>query len=133
MSDHAFLTRILLAVAHGPVRLFRNNVGQGWVGQSTRITRAGVVMLTPGDVVVKRARPLHAGLARGSGDLIGWRSITITPEMVGTTIAQFVSLEAKEGAGRLEIEQRAWLDAVNAAGGIAREVRAIEDAARAVS
>lgn len=133
MSDHGFLTRILLAVGRGPVRLFRNNTGQGWVGKSTRISRAGPVVLSPGDVVIRNARPLHAGLTNGGSDLVGWVTVEITPAHVGRRLAVFAALEAKEGAGRLSAEQRAFLAAVEAAGGIAAEVRSIEDAERAVS
>lgn len=56
----------------------------------------------------------------------------ITPEMVGQRIAQFVSLEAKEGAGRMSPEQRNWRDQVLAAGGLALEVRSVEDAEQAL-
>lgn len=132
MSDHAFLTRILLACSRGRARLFRNNVGQGWVGKSTRFARTETIVVHPGDVVIRRARPLHAGLAEGSGDLIGWVSREIHPEHIGQVWAVFASLEAKEGAGRLEPAQRAWLGAVLAAGGIAAEVRSVEDAERAI-
>lgn len=128
MSDAPFLNRLLLACSRGPVRLFRNNVGQGWVGRSTRISRAGPVVLEPGDVVVRKARPLHAGLVGGSGDLIGWRTVEVTPEMVGQRVAVFVSIEAKEGTGRLSPEQRTWLEQVQGAGGLAAEVRSVEDA-----
>ena len=133
MSDHAFLTRILLACSRGPVRLFRNVVGQGWVGQSRRFSQSGSVVVQPGDVLIRKARPLHAGLFLGSSDLIGWQSVTVTPEMVGTRLAIFTALEAKEGTGRLSPEQRAFLAAVAEAGGIAREVRTVEDAVGAVS
>lgn len=133
MSDHAFLTRILLACSRAHVRLFRNNVGQGWVGKVERYPRATQVTIRPGDVVIRNARPLHAGLAEGSGDLIGWESREIKPEHVGQTWAVFASLEAKEGAGRMRPEQKAWRDTVRAAGGVAEEVRSVEDAERAVS
>lgn len=109
--------------------MFRQNVGVGWVGKSWRCPKGGTtVTLSAGDVVVRNARPLHAGLCEGSGDLIGWRTVEITPEMVGQRIAQFVSLEAKEGSGRLSPEQRNWRDQVRAAGGVAEEVRSVEDA-----
>lgn len=132
MSDRAFLTRILLACSRGRARLFRNNVGLGWVGKSTRFTVATTILAQPGDVLIRKARPLHAGLAEGSGDLIGWVTRDIRPEHVGQRWAVFASLEGKEGAGRLEPAQRAWLAAVVAAGGLAAEVRSVEDAERAL-
>lgn len=130
MSDRAFLNRLLLACSKGASRLFRNSVGQGWVGRSTHIKTAGPYHLKPGDVVVHSARPLHAGLIAGSGDLIGWHSFVVQPEDVGRRVAVFASLEAKEGTGRLSPEQRNFRDQVLAAGGIAGEVRSVEDAAR---
>lgn len=132
MSDTPFLHRILLACSRGPVRLFRCNRGIGWTGKIERPTRATQVLVSPGDIVIRKARALHAGLADGNGDLIGWRTVTITPDMVGDEVALFVSLEAKEGTGRLSAEQKNWRDQVQAAGGIATEVRSVEDAERAL-
>jgi hypothetical protein len=129
MSDKPLLNRILLACSRGPVRLFRNNCGVGWTGKLERPARATTVTVFPGDVVLRKARPLHAGLAAGSGDLIGWRTVKITADMVGDEVALFVSLEAKAGKDKLRTAQRAWLEAVHGAGGIAAEVRSAEDAA----
>lgn len=133
MSDRPFLTRILLACARGPVRLFRNNNGVGWIGKVERPSRPTQVTVFPGDVVIRNARPLHAGLGDGSGDLVGWVTREIRPEHVGQRWAVFASLEAKEGTGRLSPEQRAWMAAVQAAGGIAAEVRSVDDAVAAVN
>lgn len=133
MSDSPFLARIRLACSRGAARLFRNNVGVGWIGKLERPSRPVQVTVFPGDVVLRKARPLHAGLAEGSGDLVGWVSREIRPEHVGQTWAVFASLEAKEGAGRLSPAQRSWRDAVQAAGGIAAEVRSVEDAVEAVN
>lgn len=132
MSDRQFLTEILLACSRGATRLFRNNVGQGWVGKSTRYERTSTITVQPGDVVIRQARPLHAGLHVGSGDLVGWRSVTITPEMVGTRLAVFCSLEAKQVRDRLSEDQQTWMAAVNFAGGIAVEVRSVDEAKLAV-
>ena len=130
VSDHAFLSRVLIACSRGTTRLFRNNVGVGWIGKVERPSRPVQVMIYPGDVVIRKARPLHAGLCEGSGDLIGWDSREIKPEHVGQTWAVFASLEGKEGTGRLSPSQRNFRDQVLAAGGIAGEVRSVEDATR---
>lgn len=68
------------------------------------------------------------GLAKGSADLIGWRTITITPDMVGRQLAVFTSIEVKTERGRVRPEQHAWLTAVTGAGGIAGIARSIQDA-----
>jgi len=73
------------------------------------------------------------GLCKGSADLIGYRSIAITPDMVGTTVAVFLSIEVKTATGKLRPEQQQWLDAVQAAGGIAGVARSVEDALRIVT
>jgi hypothetical protein len=68
------------------------------------------------------------GLAVGSADLIGWTTRTITPDMVGQQVAVFTSIEVKSATGRLRPEQRQWLEAVQAAGGIAGVARSVDDA-----
>lgn len=101
-------------------RLFRNNVGQAWTGEMRRTADGGVF--------IKNPRPLHAGLVKGSSDLIGWSCITITPQMVGQEVAVFTAIEVKNGKDRLTQEQRAFIDAVRAAGGIAGVASSVEDA-----
>jgi|LGVE01.1.fsa_nt_gb hypothetical protein len=102
------------------VRLFRNNVGTAWTGEVTR--------LQDGSILIKNPRPLHAGLVKGSGDLIGWRKVMITAEMVGRPIAQFLSLEVKTKTGRATKGQKNWQAAVNAHGGLAGIVRSDDEA-----
>ena len=76
----------------------------------------------------QRGVPVRYGLQPGSGDLIGWRTITITPEMVGQQVAVFASIEVKSATGRLRPEQRQWMEVVQNAGGIAGVARSVEDA-----
>jgi hypothetical protein len=78
----------------------------------------------------RRGVPVRYGLQPGSSDLIGWRTVTITPEMVGQQVAVFTSIEVKTATGRLTPEQRQWLAAVETAGGIAGVARSVEDALR---
>jgi hypothetical protein len=78
----------------------------------------------------RRGVPVRYGLQPGSSDLIGWRTVTITPEMVGQQVAVFTSIEVKTPTGRVKPEQQQWLDAVQAAGGIAGVARSVEDALR---
>jgi lysophospholipase L1-like esterase len=128
MSEQETQQRILLKCGRGPVRLFRNNTGLGWAGQSTKVTagnlRAVASQLQPGDVVIRQGRPLHAGLCVGSSDLIGWR---IRPDGV----AQFVAVEVKSERGRVSAEQTRFIEAVNQAGGCAGIARSV-DAAQAL-
>jgi hypothetical protein len=110
--------------------LFRNNVGIGWVGQRvTRIvTRPQTITVYPGDVIVHDARPLHAGLCKGSGDYIGWTEVLITPDMVGTLIAQFTALETKHTRSSRKSEpQRHFIETVLRAGGKAGFATTIDE------
>jgi hypothetical protein len=113
-------------------RLFRRNIGQGWIGQATKYTRSEMVPVNPGDVLIRQARPFHSGVP-GQYDTEGWRTITITADMVGQRIAQHVEIEAKQGTGRESTEQRAWGEAVRAAGGVAGVARTVEDVDRLLS
>jgi hypothetical protein len=109
VTEQQIQQHIRLALSRGPVRLYRNNTG------------------TLRD---QHGRPVQFGLAVGSADLIGWTTRTITPDMVGQQVAVFTSIEVKSASGRLRPEQRQWLEAVQAAGGIAGVARSVEDAAR---
>jgi len=102
---------IRLALGTNPhLRLFRNNTG---------------TLPDP-----KTGRPIQFGLARGSSDLVGWRSVVITPDMVGQRVAVFTAIEIKTPTGRITPAQRAWLEAVTKAGGIAGIARSVADALR---
>jgi len=109
VSEQRIQQEIRLAISHGDIKVFRNNTG------------------TLRD---QHGRPVQFGLCKGSADLIGWRTVTVTPEMVGQRIAVFTSIEVKTPTGRLRPEQQQWLDAVQAAGGIAGVARSVEDAQR---
>jgi hypothetical protein len=70
------------------------------------------------------------GPSNGGGhDLLGWREVVITPEMVGMTIAQFISFDGKVGDDELSDEQIKWMTWVINGGGIACEIRNIEQLA----
>ena len=110
-SEQTTQQLIRISCSKGSTRLFRNNTG------------------TLRD---QHGRPVSFGLAKGSSDLIGWRTITITPEMVGQQVAVFTSIEVKSPTGRIRPEQQQWIDAVQAAGGIAGVARSVEDAERLI-
>jgi hypothetical protein len=106
-SEQTIQQRIRLALSRGPVRLWRNNTGA---------------------LRDQRGQLVRYGLCQGSADLIGYRSITVTPEMVGTTIAQFAAVEVKAPTGRTTPEQEAFLRLVAEAGGVAGVARSVDDA-----
>jgi hypothetical protein len=106
-SEHEIQQRIRLACGRGAVRLWRNNTGA---------------------LVDQQGRFVRFGLCKGSSDLIGLRSVVVTPEMVGQRIAQFVALEIKAPQGVVSPEQQAFLRLVQELGGVASVCRSIEQA-----
>ena len=111
MSEHEIQQRIRLACGHGPVRLWRNNSGA---------------------LVDQQGRLVRFGLAKGSSDLIGLRTLEITPDLVGQRLAQFVALEIKGARGVASPEQRAFLKLVEQLGGLAAICRSVEAAEQAL-
>ena len=132
MSEMPFLRGILLACSRGAVRLFRNNTGQAWQGKTTRFTKPATIIVGAGDLLIRAPRPVNFGLCEGSSDLIGWRSVTITPDMVGDTVALFVACEVKDRA-RVTEEQERFLQAVKSAGGIGVVARSVDEADAALA
>lgn len=139
MAETELMQSIRQALSRGACRIFRCNVGTGWAGgggerRATRATPETLAALRRelrvGDVVVPAARPLHAGLQRGNGDLIGWQRIRITPDMVEREVAVFVSLEVKVPGRAPTPHQRNWRQQVAAAGGIAAVVSSVEEAVK---
>ncbi len=106
-------------------RLFRQNSGMGWIGKAERCWPGRVVTLNAGDVVIRNARPFHAGV-EGMSDLGGWVPVLVTPDMVGSTVAVYAQVEVKVNT-RPTKEQVAWIAAVNDAGGRAGVARNEQD------
>jgi len=106
VKEKLILNEILLAAPKLGARLFRNNVGvlQDRNGQHVRY-----------------------GLCVGSGDLIGWKEVTVTPEMVGKKVAIFTSVEVKTGKLKPTEAQFNFGCAVTEAGGYSLLARAADD------
>ena len=112
-SEAAVQAAVRLEAAKKGIKLWRNNVG-----------------------VLRDSRgvPVRYGLANDSqrlnsavksGDLIGWRPVVVSMDMVGTRIAQFVSRECKRSGWKWsgdphEQAQMKWLQAVVSDGGDAK-------------
>lgn len=113
--------------------LFRLNTGRAWLSNNGP---SGVKRLNDGSVLITNARSIALGLATPSGetvtgacDLPGWTSVTITPEMVGSKVAVFTSIECKKSkGGKLSPEQANWMEQVKKAGGIAGLASSADDA-----
>ena len=104
---------IRLALGRIPsLRLFRNQVGQ---------------LPDP-----RTGRYVQFGLAKGSSDLVGFKTVKITPEMINQKVAVFVSIEIKTERGKLTEVQQNWLQKVHDSGGIVGVARSIQDALKIV-
>jgi hypothetical protein len=108
MSETALQNKIRLEIGKlKDARLFRNNVGSAKTYDG---------------------RHIDFGLCVGSSDLIGFKSVTITPEMVGQNVAIFTAIEVKTPTGKVSKIQENFISMVKKHGGIAAVVRTIDDA-----
>jgi len=139
MTEKKLQNEILKIIGSNPnFRLFRNNVGNGYMGNNAKFIRhysnraqkdvlgehGGETTLS---VQLDNPRRVRFGLCPGSADLIGLQSIEITPDMVGQKIARFVSIEVKSEKGRLKDDQVAWQKMVEDMGGVAITAKSVED------
>lgn len=108
MNEMNRLRSIMLGLSRPGTILFRNNCG-ALKDADGRLVRYGV------------ANP-------GGSDLIGWRSITVTPDMVGRKVAIFTAIEVKGERGRATDAQVNFIDRVKADGGLAGIARCVDDA-----
>lgn len=107
-SETALQNEIRLALGRrANVRLFRNNVGL---------------------FKTQDGRNVQTGLCVGSSDLIGFQSVTITPEMVGQKIAVFTALEVKTEKGKASPQQDKFIEMVARFGGIGAIVHSVDEA-----
>lgn len=125
MSETDLMRQLQRRASEAGARLFRQNTGMAWVGKAERGYAGRVVRLDAGDVVIRKARPFHAGVT-GMSDLGGWRPRIIEPHMVGSTVAVVAQVEVKAGAP-VTAEQNAWIEAVRQAGGLAGVARSESD------
>lgn len=116
MSEKEIQQRILLKLnSRRDIRVFRNNIGVAFTGK--------LVFEEAGRIILEFARRIAFGLIEGSGDLIGWKKVVITPDMVGKTVAVFLSCEMKTKNGRSSKEQINWAEQVTLSGGISQVMR----------
>jgi hypothetical protein len=108
MTEAEILKQIL-TLSRGDTRLFRNNVG------------------------FDAHNKVRYGLVKGSSDLIGWKTINVTQDMVGKKIAVFTAIEVKKPGGRIRPDQKIFIDKVNTSGGIASICYSLEEAEKLLS
>lgn len=105
------MKKIQILLATWGFRMFRNNTG--------------VLQDRNGTYV-------RYGLCNGSSDLIGWKQVRIEPWHIGMNMAQFVACEVKQPGKKATEEQKNFISAVIAAGGIGFVASSEEEALRAI-
>ena len=121
MSEKNIQSLCMLAASQAGATVFRNSIGRGVLGQFTRNP--------DGTFLVKHGRVVDFGVCNpGGSDLIGWMPVKITADMVGRTVAVFLSLEVKTPTGRATDDQKNFIAAVRRAGGLAGVVRSPDEA-----
>lgn len=102
-------------------RLFKNDNGKAWRGRCTdeRMIDGRRTVELFGAVLIKY------GLCPGSSDLVGWEFAEyIDANHEPVTVPIFCAIEVKtDGYGRINTEQRNWLDTVARMGGRAYMAR----------
>lgn len=97
MKEAELLKHCMLEAARCGATMFRNNRGMFYTLDGKRKVQAGLS-------------------GAGSSDLIGF-----------SNTGRFIAIEVKTKTGRVSLEQQRFIDAVNAAGGLAFVARSIED------
>lgn len=121
-SETQLMKDIQITHGHGDVRLFRNSVGEGWQGHAYRNAAGLLTLIKP--------RRLIFGLCPGSSDLIGFRSVVITAQMVGQRVAVFTAIEVKRSADApFKNGQEEFLEMVSLFGGLAGSAHSLEGSA----
>lgn len=108
MSEQRIQQAIRIALSEGGCRVFRNNCG-AYKDAEGRFVRYGV------------ASP-------GGSDLIGWKSVTVTHDMLGQRLAVFVAVEVKGPKTPVRPEQTNFIERVIEAGGFAGVARSTQEA-----
>jgi hypothetical protein len=119
MPESTLYNLIALAATRLGHRIRRQNAGTGWQGADMyRASKREVVTLNPGDIVLRAARPLHAG-AKGLLDLVGWTMIDGRPV--------YTEIEVKTAIGRIRPEQSQRIEMLGSHGVITGVVRSEEE------
>lgn len=124
-----------LAATRLGARLFRMNVGFGWIAdpsKTLKATKTVTVTMQPGDVLLRQARPFKSGV-EGMSDNGGFTPVVVAPEMVGQRVAVSTWVEDKQGSGRASPEQKAFIAMVRRFGGRAGVSRNDEDTAAIIA
>ncbi len=116
--ESPLMRRIQIAACRDSgVRLWRNNQGAAWLGK--------VQHNFDGSVTIHQPQRVVYGLGKGTSDLIGLKSVVITPDMVGQRVALFAAVEVKRPGKRGTPEQKQFIAVVKSLGGLAGIVSSV--------
>lgn len=107
MTESQIQQQIRIACNQGGTRAWRNNIAKLKV----------------------RGQWVNFGLpGSGGSDLIGFHTVTITPEHIGQKLAVFLAIECKSATGKPSPKQTNFIDFVKNSGGIAGIARSADEA-----
>ena len=123
MKEKTIQNQIRIDLSTKDSRVFRNHVGTGY--STYAVTQALDAIYDP--FLKKKIESIlnkgfvSFGFGEGSSDLIGIKSVKVTPEMVGKNIGVFCAIECKSPSGntsasRLE-KQNKFINVINSLGG----------------
>ena len=119
MKETDIQNSILIALSQAGHYCLRVNSGQFWGGE---------VLSHDGQMLLLKHPTKIMGAVAGTSDIIGCRTVTITPEMVGQQIAQFVALEVKRPGEAPKKHQANYLAIMRGKGAVAGSARSVEEA-----
>lgn len=132
-AESVVQAQVRLAASKLGYVLWRNNKGKFY---GYGIVRTAIKQLLAGNWraaldTLTKARPVDCGVGPdGAGDLIGYLSVTITPDMVGQQVAVFTSIECKAPGARTKKDhlqrQQDFAARVKERGGIAAIVESAD-------
>lgn len=116
MAETETLKKVMLKLgAKNWIKIWRNNTGQAWQGKRFGLKRGTrvvdemgrTIVVEPGDILIKGARPVNFGLA-GSGDIAG----IIAPAGI------MIYIETKYGRYKQTEQQKRFAKMIQDMGGI---------------
>lgn len=123
MKEQSIQNEILIAMGQAGAYGLRVNSGQFWGGE---------VLSHDGKMLLLKNPTKILGAPAGTSDIIGCKSVLITPQMIGKTIGQFICLEVKKPGEKAKKHQENFLAVMKSRGAITGVARSPEQAIKIV-
>lgn len=118
MKEQGIQNQILIAMGQAGTYGLRVNSGNFWGGEI--LSHDGKMLLLKNPTKIQ-------GAPAGTSDIIGCKTVLITPQMVGKNIGQFVCFEVKVPGQNAKKHQENYLMMMRSRGAITGVVRSSED------